>query len=57
MIHKQLTDCVWLHEETQKLLEVAPLNDDGLPVLSERFLDPQDFESFINPRLVMETNE
>ena len=50
-------DGIWLHEETQKLIEAAPLNDEGLPVLKERFLDPYDFEAFINPRLIMETNE
>ena len=50
-------DGIWLHEETQKLIEAAPLNDEGLPVLNERFLDPYDFESYINPRLIMETNE
>jgi hypothetical protein len=50
-------DGVWLHEETQKLIEVAPLNDEGLPVLEQRFLEPQDYETFINPRLLMETDE
>lgn len=57
MIHKKIMDGIWLHEETQKLIEAAPLNDEGLPVLKERFLDPYDFEAFINPRLIMETNE
>lgn len=33
------------------------IDDDGFPVLNHAFLDPLDFESFINPKVLKETTE
>jgi peptide deformylase len=57
VIHRDLTPGLWQVKEAAQQLAEVPLNDEGLHVLEERFLNVEDFDSFMNPKLLGETTE
>lgn len=57
VIHKHLIDNVWIVPEAQAALDAAQIDEDGLPVLDQAFLNHEDFESYMNPKVLKETTE
>ena len=52
-------DKLWLHPDAYELQELAPMPDlqnDTVSMATANLLDPSDFKTFLNPRLVSETS-
>jgi hypothetical protein len=57
VINKNLQPDCWQDPITKSLIENAPLDEEGLPVLDSPVFSIDEYESFTNPRLVRETVE
>jgi len=57
VIHRNARDGLWLDPEAQKMLDEAPMDENGLVVLEDALLDINDYESFMNPKILKETTE
>jgi peptide deformylase len=57
VIHKQLTDGLWLHPEAYKLQEENPVYEDRVGVNTLNLFDPEDYEVYMNPRVHAESSE
>ena len=57
VIHKHMSENHWFDLETQKAIEDAVINEEGLPVLNETFVDTSEYDAFINPKVLKETTE
>jgi hypothetical protein len=56
-MHSNLNDKLWQVKEAADALAQIPLNDEGLSVLDERFFDVEDYNSYMNPKVLKEKTE